>query len=837
MISRIWKEMQNKKRDNKGAALVMVIIAIAFIGMLVGMILYMAYCNYLMKANDTKAKDNFYTAEYALDVINAGLQQDVSEAMAEAYVHTMKNSAASDAVAMEIDFQDKFIVEMKTKLQDRSSGIIKSDKWYIDYLKSFWVDSGMTPATMPGDQGPYLGAKTEGANVYNDLTVSEAKDYLTLKNLEVVYTDSKGFVSIIKTDIRIKVPSIGFAQSVSKLSIENFSLIANKSLVNDDSCTELAPGGVQTADGADVKISGNVFGGYDGVQINNQVTEFVIDPADQTSNPSVEYNLIADSLNVKNALDGTEGLVVSDSFSTYVDNINLESGRLNLNGTSYVGNDLSIGGKGSEVSLSGKYYGYGGYINNSAASSSILINGGNTSLDFSGLKELLLSGHAYVGATRYDANIDRMAYTVSANTAEKIAAITSDKITDNIEEEEYEKALEKRGGDGKLLYDENEESKLKGYVPRNEADVMTGESISVKANQLLYMVPAECVGFNAKTNEQVIGKNPMTYEEYKFLTDTKVEKKDASGAIVVDPATNETVMENVYEPVRLNVLWNKLGGISYTNNYKAVYRRVNGTVLVYLYLDFDGNETMANAFYKAYYDYDPEGINEYVDSYIASMRWSTDLTNKANLTLAGNAFYLNRNGEVVFLEDDFSNATKYDNMVDRQTEYSKIHQSLMHSLSKDYNLLTDGQRQNDIFDTLVDDSKFATMAGADYKNAAGDIKARITTGDILYPSTACPLDTKLIVARGDIYLDEDFTGLAIAGGNIYLCKGCDNIRYNPSAVLQALRTEAVSTTGNTMYAYEIFGASGSITYGTTSSSEEEQISLEDLILYQNWKKE
>ena len=80
------------KKNNRGAAMIMVIVSIAFIGMLVAMIVYMAYCNYLMKGTDRNAKNNFYSAEKALDVINAGLQQDVSDSMAEAYVYAMKFS-------------------------------------------------------------------------------------------------------------------------------------------------------------------------------------------------------------------------------------------------------------------------------------------------------------------------------------------------------------------------------------------------------------------------------------------------------------------------------------------------------------------------------------------------------------------------------------------------------------------------------------------------------------------------------------------------------------------------------------------------------------------------
>lgn len=60
--------------------------------------------------------------------------------------------------------------------------------------------------------------------------------------------------------------------------------------------------------------------------------------------------------------------------------------------------------------------------------------------------------------------------------------------------------------------------------------------------------------------------------------------------------------------VNLEKLWEKLGN-SYTNNYKAVFRRVNGSVLVYFYLDFGSNEVQANNFFKAYYEYDKTGVD------------------------------------------------------------------------------------------------------------------------------------------------------------------------------------------------------------------------------------
>ena len=43
----------------------------------------------------------------------------------------------------------------------------------------------------------------------------------------------KGYVSIIETDIRIKVPDLNYAVASSRLDVENYSIIANTSLIND----------------------------------------------------------------------------------------------------------------------------------------------------------------------------------------------------------------------------------------------------------------------------------------------------------------------------------------------------------------------------------------------------------------------------------------------------------------------------------------------------------------------------------------------------------------------------------------------------------------------------
>ncbi len=96
-----WVTMQkvNKKLDkgensnkNMGSTIILVIVAVAFVSMLVAILTYMTYYNFLMKNTDESSKNNFYTAESALDEIVAGLQDEVSKAMAEGYVVALQNS-------------------------------------------------------------------------------------------------------------------------------------------------------------------------------------------------------------------------------------------------------------------------------------------------------------------------------------------------------------------------------------------------------------------------------------------------------------------------------------------------------------------------------------------------------------------------------------------------------------------------------------------------------------------------------------------------------------------------------------------------------------------------
>lgn len=853
MFSKLRKKLDILKEDNKGAAIVIAIVAIAFIGMLVGMLVYMAYYNYLMKHIDKRNKDNFYSAEYALDVLNAGLQKDISESMSEAYVKAMKNSAGVDADAMTLNFKTYYTDSLKQKVSDPAN----TDKWLKSHLTEMWDKADLIVASSAGNEGAYL----EAIGGENDLVLTN-KDYYTIKNVKVVYTNKDGYISMIETDIRLKVPDLDFAQSAAKLNLEEFSLVANNALINDSGNTDTLPAGITVNKGSSsLKVSGSVYGGKDGLKVGNQANvEFIRDPSDESNGLELTYRLIANSIDVEKASDSTAGVKIGNKYDTYVEDINITSSNFRGDGNMYVGDDLDIGGRNSKIYLKGHYRGYGNDNTVSNGSSSILINGANTTLDFSGLDELVLSGHAYVGAKKYDADRDRLSLASvydKDSTSDALSAAAKDKNpkTDKIADEEtydgqYEDLLDSDQYD--LIKKANEQAGNVS-IPQNTADVMMGESMSVKANQLLYLVPSECIGYVKGTDQQIITKNPMTYAEYDKLLNTpdkdseeykRLEQKyyeTHSEDTVFDITKEKTATREAYkyEPVRLSVLWSEMGSTAYTSSYKTVYRRINGTVMVYLYLDFSADENLANEFYRAYCEYAPSSVNAYVNSYIKTLKWNNRLNNQ--LTLAGNMFYLNNKKEVVVLKDTNEDSTKYLNMGLWEEEFSEKHEALMHTLKDNYDAMSSAQQTSDVFENLVDDAMLTKMNSMSFifNSDPTDVSAYVGTANVSYPSTACPANTALIITKGDVYVNGNYDGLIIAGGNIYICSQCSKITYNPTKVVKAMQLEYVDPVLNTStYVYDALGTNGQISYGiVTAGSGDDTIKLTDLITYQNWKKE
>ena len=76
-------------KNNRGSSLILVIICIAFAGILGATILMASATNRDMKLVDEMAKENFYQTESGLDIFMANLSQMAEDVMGEAYTYVL----------------------------------------------------------------------------------------------------------------------------------------------------------------------------------------------------------------------------------------------------------------------------------------------------------------------------------------------------------------------------------------------------------------------------------------------------------------------------------------------------------------------------------------------------------------------------------------------------------------------------------------------------------------------------------------------------------------------------------------------------------------------------
>lgn len=755
------RKKKMKKLNNEGSSIILVIVTVAFISMLVASVVYMAYYNYLMKNSDRSAKNNFYTAETVLDEINMGLQRELSDAMAEAYTKTSKLSGIS-VEEKEGRFQDEILQSLKEKLKmPTNDGFYQVNKLILYLDKTRYDVATGTGAEI---------LTTDGEAVL----VSTEPDRLTLKDVYVQYTDQRGYVSRVKTDIVIGFPDIKFVSNKMVPDIENYCLIANVRLVTESSTV--------------TEITGSVYGGYEGI--------FSVDHSQLTfkGTNAGKVNIVANSVNVENSSLRADGFVADKGSELWTGGINVTSANISLKDTTYVADDLTVEGRDSNILIAGGYFGYGRTNGKAEGSSSILINGANTSLDMSEVQNLFLLGHAYVGARHYDPNL----------TGDSDYVEDADSITTNPTDP----------------------------FPRNE-DFMLGQSVAVKSDQLMYMVPVECMGYEG--NVQVLAKNPITLEEYNMLTKTTVS------------STDKTLK---YTAVRLDKMIAKLGKPA--NNYgvscRPVFRRVNGSILVYYYLVFN-SETMANRFFTDYYNADKEALDAYIKEYIASFRFNESIT---DLHLAGNLVHFNHAGVAVLRPD--TAAKDVDGIADLNTTTDKwvdCYAALSAKLLKEKTYLSATELGKTVYENIiVSETEFNNVVPSGVKEFNNSVGAEPATIRALVVNNAGddhPFEINssnsenlyLVIANGDVRVNvRQYNGLVIAGGTITLSPACKEIIPFAENVIKALNCKDST---ETYCAGDVLKDKDA--YLNYTAEEDEKlvdengyINIEKLIHYENWNK-
>ena len=420
-----------RKLNNKGGALVLVIVAIALVTIFTSVLMSISLINFKMKVVEKEAKEVFYTTEEVLDAIHAGLEVVISDATDAAYITAMQTYKL-DALTEQYriaQFRTDYMGEVMNKLQhpEPSKGsnyyyiggiaegeVVNADGLYDNGLVSFLTKS--MAKDLADEKLKITCNLSEGAHSMLYTTKG-----LILKGLTISYTDANGYYSQIETDICIGYPDIELNEATVIPNVFDCSLIAHERIIFDSS--------------RNTSVAGNVYAGAGGMVVKNSSLVTVNDP---------DYMVTKGEMQVEKT---AEMVLNGDNF--WLKGIAVDgSGRLSTNGVLYVQDDLTITGKGSNVVLSGDYLGYGdgdGPVSEiSGNSSAIILNCKDATLDMNALNTLMLCGNAYINGNKI---------TYLAANPEGVMAETG-----------------------------------------NADQIMLGTSVAMKTDQIAFLAPVECLG-------------------------------------------------------------------------------------------------------------------------------------------------------------------------------------------------------------------------------------------------------------------------------------------------------------------------------------------------------
>ena len=791
-------ELWNRKKRNSGSSIVIVIIAMAMIGILATTLLWMSYINYKIKVNDIRNKNSFYSAETVMEQIVAGLQKETSDAVAVAYQEVLSNwEELGNESNRYSSFASMYLDTLVKHLRDSEKG----DGYYSRDILEGYVDT-----TIWGNVN-----KTAWNNGTDETDASKAKapvmelvngNSLILRNVFVSYMDGDR-LSIVSTDLCLEVPEIVFTQSGSIDDLYDYLLIGNQGI-------SLTQGSGQ------VTGDGSIYAGTD----DKGKGGIIINPASSLAINNGRYVISKGEIDV---VGPGAGFIVRDAKETgssvYAKNLDLQSGTISLDSKTYIANDLTLSGNGSRATLTKEYYGYGTFMatglegdpTDQENSSAIIINGQNSTVDMSGVNTLMLAGRAYIGT--------------------------------NTTKEEL---------------DQNAAAAVEDAGKKNEKAVLMGESITVKGGQIAYLVPTECLGvYNGET---IIGQNPLTQDQA-----TKMQAyKDQYG-------DNFKEVDFTRPVSRLGGQSLASFGVADMDHIRKVSTQYVGggtesKSLTYYYLVMDADN--AAKYYQTYYlnGSNKESIDHYFKKYATGGILLGDYTSAQNsYTILGNALVsdaLSQSGvSLLASTNTTTNTMTPAEVFQKSGEIANVYKGLTTNLSEDG---ASASTFRNVFDSVIKDKITTKQAdGTDHddtiqeylvNNGTGGtmefttedgLKGIITTGNYtLSSATGGASKVRLIVSLGDITINRNFTGLAIAKGTITIngavTNGASSLKRNKMELYKVLNA-TTGAEGDTITPMAFFvNGETSLADGAQEAPTDDagnlNIDYTGIVRYMNWEK-
>ena len=800
----------------EGATLVSVVIATAFL-IAIGVVILAASTRYLVSVyTDRNTNENMYSAEGVLAEVRTGLLEYAGDAGVVTYKEIMEDYENYKGRAGS-EFGKRFVCRVAGKLQGRSQYTLKSTDIYNDVnadgtkntaqpssnmkkrvslkqlrklttigapddsdaeaKKSSPVTSLLNFKVRLGDAVSGAGADGDGVGdptESEDKTVDSTEDiyfvihfsptrgyYLVLKNLVIDFLDAANYRTALQTDIQINAPDYKFEGGKTLDSARDFIVISDKTMEVDGDGDEFK-GNIYT--GAGIAPTSAPGGGAP-----SAITEYedapgiVINKDDYIDNRHVDFasNKIISrgSMEIyKGARVNVQGEGTLDTINStasgevYLKNIKLLSKKINeveepssddqhtefrISTNTYIENDLDIRDSNTKVTLGGKYYGYKYSKDNiqetlsnydSRYSSAILLNGYNNEIKTENLLTLWLAGRAFVERSKT----------------------------------------------------QNEHN-----------DIITGESIAVRSDQIAYMVPDRFM---------VTEHNPITQSE----AESKGLDFDDPTSLVDLDALNEWFDGHDF----LCEGTNTEGNPPVTGDYK-LSTESGGEGYVFVFLNFK-NEKKANEFFDWFYndsnrnanaadvgDITANDLNDRARPYISSKATGVKI-DPSLYTLAAMILKDYNGGGTIKSDNFFAGETPNASLLMQGNGFALRYMNYITKLNAGDNVTN---AANTRFEQLTADDQAPMVSGKmfDFSVALDSIptdgpgaKSDAKTGAKVYCGTGALNNVSdsyggrmagedssikpktLIINKGDVNIDSStkLAGLIIADGNVTVKGNC-----------------------------------------------------------------
>ena len=823
--------MMQKKKMKQGSALVFVIIAVAFVGILASIVLRATLINVQTKRVNTNMKENQYTAETAMDDLNISIQNIAAVRMKKAYAYLLDNysstlSGTEEKSSIQSQFAKKYLEGLVCAFTKDESFALNPNATFnkkYDYeiienefkktmnkVKESWSDSGKSKFKVTYVEIPEKERNIE--LVYSDSP--NANCYLVLKNLSIDYVENS-YSTRITTDLKLVVPKINFQGGSIYPDFTKFCIIGDKS--------------VEATIAGDNYGEGSVYAGENGLNVWGTLAlrgssanlisrgDVLVEKggtltAGTKENPiSIWTENLGTSNSLVNPKDGSSG--VSDS----------SLANLTVHGDCYVHDDLNLNSSYSTVDIDdGNYYGYTFSENNntisaaserSLSSSAVLINGKNSSLKMGdGVKQILLGGRAFVSKSsdsyQNDMSNDIMiGQAISVKSDQTFALVAKEYLQEGVSNPMPEAALKRLG-----LKDGQDDLTEEEYL--NKYKIMTNSGLKYMKRYVNAKKPFVPYYYTIGTG------GCMVYFYYNFKS--------------------QQCANNYFAKEAGNALYEKAKSAGYLRiDEKADGISLSNNLILFTYANYynaNHNETLV--------DFNPDAKDDFLED---AIRLSAKYRSMQEILSTGYASKYDTSTRAVdsdgtgFNIPDKTKNRVFDALLtdDSSYKYKFVKEREENAESNGFHSLGDGEVFYKCVPVTLDDGTNVYAIFLVGKDGESGLASKVDLSQVMSATKISSADTAIVVANCDINVNQSINGLVISSTTVSMIGSAVGITAQ-SGLLQSMFTqqknvEVDSSTPAANKFLTYFKCFSDLDFGNSDDTDK-NIALSNYFRYQNWKK-